>query len=325
MESKISREARHFFHVVSNVRPSFWILCYLVLIPIFAYIYWLMPDTAFRVPSGGSASFGSCLYYSVVTISTLGFGDFTPAHGWAQAVTALEVMCGIMILGFFLSAVGSMRSYIDVSAEIEKQRQLHFVTEGDKLRKSSPVAVHTLNTFLSYCYAVTTPVDERTDPGQFDENFKFNRMKDLYKPAGIPFDMSGRTAVAGLIQAAARTSLYLDMLQARIDLSLWPELLDDCFSFVANYQMFSSADVLSTHIAGLIPEGQELTEKQAEAHIAGRIADWNGPLETDSRSEMWPVTALYYFIRENGRLALRIEAKITRIASTDPAKPTSTN
>ena len=94
---------QHFWKVVSNVRPIVWICLYICLMPLFALVYYLMPDGQFRIPQDAGTDFGSWLYYSIVTITTLGFGDYTPAHGWAQAVTAIEVMCGLIFLGFFLS------------------------------------------------------------------------------------------------------------------------------------------------------------------------------------------------------------------------------
>ena len=136
MPSYLSRKFRHFFHVVSNVRPLYWIITYVCLIPIFALLYWWLPDTQFRIPDGAATDYGSWLYYSIVTITTLGFGDYTPAHGWAQAVTALEVVCGLSIFGFFLNSVGSMKSEIDVESEIEKQRMVHEAGEKEKLLKA---------------------------------------------------------------------------------------------------------------------------------------------------------------------------------------------
>lgn len=97
----LSNKTRHFFHVVSNIRPIIWIGSYVLITPIFALIYWALPDSQFRIPEGAGTDFGSWFYYSIVTITTLGFGDYTPAHGWAQAVTAVEVTCGLVFLGFF--------------------------------------------------------------------------------------------------------------------------------------------------------------------------------------------------------------------------------
>ncbi len=198
---KISDRVKHFFHVISNVRPIVWIGSYVALMPVFALIYWALPDSQFRIPDGAGVDFGSWLYYSIVTITTLGFGDYTPAHGWAQAVTAIEVMCGLTILGFFLNAVGSMKSEIDLTTEIEKQRQLHSSQERDKLIKMRPVLLKRLNTFIYNC-----------------EN---------------------NVAENVLTRSAFNIALALDSLQTRVDLTEWPELLENCFTLVADCQIYT--------------------------------------------------------------------------------------
>ncbi len=198
---KISDRVKHFFHVISNVRPIVWIGSYVALMPVFALIYWALPDSQFRIPDGAGVDFGSWLYYSIVTITTLGFGDYTPSHGWAQAVTAIEVMCGLTILGFFLNAVGSMKSEIDLTTEIEKQRQLHSSQERDKLIKMRPVLLKRLNTFIYNC-----------------EN---------------------NVAENVLTRSAFNIALALDSLQTRVDLTEWPELLENCFTLVADCQIYT--------------------------------------------------------------------------------------
>ncbi len=39
----VSLKLRHFFHVVSNIRPIVWIGVYLALVPVFAVVYNLLP------------------------------------------------------------------------------------------------------------------------------------------------------------------------------------------------------------------------------------------------------------------------------------------
>lgn len=223
MLNYLSNRVRHFFHLVSNVRPIIWMLLYLCLIPIFALIYHWLPDDQFRVPDMGGVDYGSWLYYSIVTITTLGFGDYTPMGAGAQAVTAIEVGLGLAIMGFFLNAVGAMKSENDVDAEIEKQRQLHIAQENDKLRKSIPLVLHNINLFLDKCNAIAS--------------------------GGISHE-----SVISLLKAGSRTALCIDSLQNRIDLTLWPELLENSFAFVADYQMFSSedADAESANISEFI-------------------------------------------------------------------------
>ncbi len=222
-----SRRLSHWFHVVSNVRPCVWMGLYLILIPIFAFIYWLIPDGQFRIPDGAGTGYGSWVYYSIVTITTLGFGDYTPAHGIAQLVTAVEVTCGLLCMGFFLNAVGSMKSEIEVDAEIEKQRQLHLAAEKDKLQKSIPIITHVLGAFIKECNEATS---RGIDP---------------------------MSLAPELTKAAARASLTIDSFQNRVDLTLWPELLENCFAFVANYQIMAS-DISSNTSPDLKAKTDEL-------------------------------------------------------------------
>lgn len=287
MSRNISNDLKHFFHVVSNVRPIVWIGLYVALTPVFACIYMMLPDGQFRIPDGAGTDFGSWLYYSIVTITTLGFGDYTPALGWAQGVTAIEVMCGLILLGFFLNAVGSMKSEIDVESEVEKQRLVREAQEKEKLLKMIPMLMHNINTFLSYCYAVTTPVEKRNESDlSYNPDFSAEDMKDLYKPTGLSFDDTKLPAVQRLVHSASRTSLCLDSLQRKVDLEQWPELLENSFGFVAAYQMFSSSDVF--------------------VH-----ADETKEYDPSSRD----VKELYHFIKENASLARKIETDLTAIAS----------
>ena len=315
MARKYSSSIRHFFHVVSNVRPIVWIGLYVCITPVFALIYWALPDSQFRIPDGAGTDFGSWLYYSIVTITTLGFGDYTPAHGWAQAVTAVEVMCGLVFLGFFLNAVGSMKSEIDVEAEIEKQRELHAAAEHDKLAKSIPQIMHILNSFLAYCYAVTTPLDRRGKSApEYDGDFTFTDMRDLYRPSGLSIDPLGLPAVEGLLKSASKASLALDTLQNRVDLSLWPDLLDDCFAFVAAYQVFSATDALASRMTTLMSEGKDISVGEAEQKISRAIASWKGTVSNDGNRAMAPVIELYHFIKDNGQRARDIETVLAAIA-----------
>ncbi len=293
-----SDRLKHFFHVVSNIRPIVWIGLYVAITPVFALIYQALPDGQFRIPDGGTTDFGSWLYYSIVTITTLGFGDYTPAHGMAQTVTAIEVMCGLIFLGLFLNAVGSMKSEIDVASEIEKQKRLREAHEKDMLLKNIPALMHTLNTFLAYCYAVTTPLGKRTgNNAQFNDNFTFADMQGLFKPSGLPEDATRLPAAQRLLQAAKRTSEALDSLQTRVDLMQWTGLLEDSFSFVAEYQMFSDPDYFST----------------PRPDIAEQIKDWKGDMKNLPET-LRPVAELYRFIKKSGSLAFSIETRLTEIA-----------
>ncbi len=310
----LSDRIRHFFHVVSNVRPIYWILLYLAVTPVFATIYWVLPDGQFRIPDGGTVDWGSWLYYSIVTITTLGFGDYTPALPWAQTVTAIEVMTGLVVLGFFLNAVGAMKSEIDVASEVEKQRRAHYKLEHDKLSASVAPVIHSLNVFLEFCYAVTTKMSDRSAEKSYNPDFKFSDMADLYEPSGLPSDHTSLPAVDRLLSVTSHTALCLDSLQNRIDLTLWPSLLEDCFSYVATSEMFASADEITRR------NHPELRHKGDTSGIATLIASTDevpAKDEVAADSPLAPYIELYYMIKDNASLALKIEAELTSIMSQD--------
>lgn len=316
---------RRFFQWVSNVRPIIWIGIYILLVPVFAFIYWALPDSQFRIPDNAGIGYGSWLYYSIVTITTLGFGDYTPAHIWAQTVTAIEVICGLAIFGFFLNAVAALKSEIAVESEVEKQRKLHQSAQEDMLVANTPVLMHQLNTFLSYCYAVTTPHDRRKTGDTFNEDFEFSDMRDLYKPSAIPIDHTIRPAVEGFLKCAYHTCLYIDTLQSKIDLSVWPQLLEDCFSFVANLQMFSAADNINgaVHLKSLREKSDDNKDTRSLAHqISEEIANAKTVPVPEKGNPISYYVELFELIKTTGRLAKKIEADVAEIAVTTQHRQT---
>ena len=314
MKYTFSQHLSHFFHVVSNIRPVVWIGIYVCITPIFALIYWALPDGHFRIPDGASSDYGSWLYYSIVTITTLGFGDYTPAHPGAQALTAIEVMCGLIFLGLFLNAVGAMKSEIDVESELEKQKALHNAMETDKLKKSVPIVLNSLNVFLAYCYAVSTPSHKRTDEDvKYNPDFRFNDLSSMFEPTGLPFDRTNLPAVERLMLSASHTSLALDSLQQRIDLALWPDLMEKCFSFVANYQIFSNTDIMFRNPDRIVLNNETANEKTVERNLSQKIAKWNPVDDFSIDPDLKSVEELFNFIKENANIAMEIETILTEL------------
>ena len=79
----------------SVIRWSLWIL---LLIFFFALIY-----TYVAIDYGEHQTWFSSIYYSVVTITTLGYGDVLPASFIGQVVAIAEVISGYVMLGGLIS------------------------------------------------------------------------------------------------------------------------------------------------------------------------------------------------------------------------------
>jgi hypothetical protein len=76
---------------------------------LFGFVYWL--DRFFEwglLDYSNSAQSGlSPFYYSVVTYTTLGFGDITPSHWVGEVIVIAEVVLGYVTLGLLLSILAT--------------------------------------------------------------------------------------------------------------------------------------------------------------------------------------------------------------------------
>lgn len=79
-------------------RPLLWGLWTAFIAVVFAGIY-----EGLAIDYGAHEAPLSSLYFSIVTLTTLGFGDVLPADGWAQAAVLAEVVLGYVMLGGLLS------------------------------------------------------------------------------------------------------------------------------------------------------------------------------------------------------------------------------
>jgi hypothetical protein len=86
---------------------------YLVLGSAFAAVYglifWFDP-TAFTSATGGALGWQQLLYYSYVTLTTLGYGDVLPVGHVAQSVAAFEAITGTLYTVLLLSRLVGMHS-----------------------------------------------------------------------------------------------------------------------------------------------------------------------------------------------------------------------
>jgi hypothetical protein len=85
----------------------FMIVCALLLL--FAGCYWALGRYGQGlVLSNKAVSFGNCLYFSVITFSSLGYGDVLPG-GFSKIIASIEVFVGLAFLGIFISKLSSAK------------------------------------------------------------------------------------------------------------------------------------------------------------------------------------------------------------------------
>jgi len=80
-----------------------FIIIYLVTIFIFSLVYGIFLYEDFRFPENVNKAWFDWLYFSVITITTLGYGDIVPITGWSKTFVIFESLTGLLLLGLFLN------------------------------------------------------------------------------------------------------------------------------------------------------------------------------------------------------------------------------
>jgi voltage-gated potassium channel len=111
---------------------------YALIVVVFACLYRIAdlttPVAQFVLHSAPARiSFVDALYYSVATITTLGFGDIAPSSLLVRALTGLEVVSGILMLLFGFAEI--MRSAgPDSDARRQNEQRLHVARHGSQAK-----------------------------------------------------------------------------------------------------------------------------------------------------------------------------------------------
>lgn len=87
---------------IASYSPRAYGVFYLVLIPFFSFLY------SWFGKFGGSAKLVGVIdyvYFSVVTITTLGYGDSYPEDSISKILCSMEAILGIVSIGLFLNAI----------------------------------------------------------------------------------------------------------------------------------------------------------------------------------------------------------------------------
>ncbi len=88
-------------HPFARIPVEFWLLSYVTLIFAFAMDYW---NNAADF-NGSLDTFVHALYFSVVTITTLGYGESYPTTDELRMACSAEAFLGVFIVGFALNSL----------------------------------------------------------------------------------------------------------------------------------------------------------------------------------------------------------------------------
>ncbi|WP_444886700.1 potassium channel family protein [Microbulbifer sp. JMSA008] len=102
----------------STPRKIFWL--YILMIFVYSLIYWLTNS----IEGKDNVGFLESVYFSVVTVTTLGYGDFNPSGTLGRVLAASEALLGIVLIGAFLNYIAEQRA-----SKLERDRHLILIDQ----------------------------------------------------------------------------------------------------------------------------------------------------------------------------------------------------
>ncbi|MFM0308719.1 potassium channel family protein [Paraburkholderia sp. RL17-383-BIF-A] len=298
-------------------RPSFYARIYFLLIPIFAAIFYFLPGVILKC-TVNPCSFLEATYFSVVTITTLGYGDITPDGSMAQIFSALEALLGIITIGLFLNSLSFSISSAAQAVEARSQKRAQHLAELARLRSFSSIVAIYIARYRLYAYQVTTPLAQRAgvqsvtategatiqlEAPNFDasakleftarKDFPFQDLRDLYKPSLLLSDDHSRSSVSYFFEAQDELIVAIRDLMLGVDLSRWPELSSCCRSIIEQTR------TLDWRGAILKWEQMNLGEQSGKAFVEKVITEWNGDAKYQPSNMFNSFVSLYFLIRQN--------------------------
>ena len=74
----------------------------------YSLLAFLQPDAFTGIGTGDRVEFTDMLYYSFVTLTTLGYGDITPATPRAQSLAIVQAVTGVLFMGIQIARLVSL-------------------------------------------------------------------------------------------------------------------------------------------------------------------------------------------------------------------------
>jgi voltage-gated potassium channel len=117
----VKREIERFQADPSSIRKAAWVIVTVTIASVLigSLVMWLLTEDF--------ADFGTAFWFTLQTITTVGYGDVTPTTSWGRAVASVVMVVAIgflaivtaLITSTFVEAAGRQRRQNEVDAELE--------------------------------------------------------------------------------------------------------------------------------------------------------------------------------------------------------------
>lgn len=281
------------------------------LIPVFAVIYSFLPAASWNNPQEGlpPKSFWDFMYFSIVSITTLGFGDIYPTTLLSKSLVATESLGGIIFIGLFLNSLSTEQAK-KVSELEAKRHQLNIrEIEKNKLCLRKKIFETRLQRYVLATYCLVTPIAQRNfkniniDPS----NIKFNDMFDMFNTTMLLSQSIETSSLEMFLRV--QDELYEEMsnLTKEVNIGYWTSLVVTINNFMSNCVEFDFKDSL------LGIKHTRLGNKPASKTYSGFIKEYEGEPTFAQSNSMNQFVALHRLVIENIKEVTRIQTALKSV------------
>lgn len=259
-----------------KIKPISVLVVYAATILIYAVLYWLNTSDI----NVDDISFAQSVYFSVVTITTLGYGEITPTSEFGMFLTGSEAILGVIIVGLFLN---SLWQYIVTRLERNQEVSLKKTISEQNLNELLSFYEYLETVIEDYQLSqaeLTTPINLRDGKLEVNPSFKFSDMQDMYKPSLITKSGFDKPVIHLYFEKLDIFAEELKFLISNFDLTDYPHINkriirilkmyrgQDVRNALFSYEKLSAGELLKDTLTKLIKEHDQCPDiEDYKSHV----------------------------------------------------------
>jgi len=285
---------------IFHSKPKAYGSIYLFLIPCFGFVFYFFPEAI-----GKELTLIESMYFSAVTITTLGYGDISPVNDLGRVVAATESVLGITLIGLFLNALSRVRGETSRNEEIEKEKRSYREAERAKLNGFYNLICPLIGKYRLSVVQVTSPLKSRNR--EYNPDFTLSDMMDLYRPSLLMTQSHNEPAVKYYFASLELLSGEIIDLIKNVDMRLFPELEKQCLSFVGAVHSFDFSGAI------LGAANLKVGDKKMTDFIKEMLESHEGEVKFLESNMINGYVALYHQIKLQMGLLDQMDAEFSEI------------
>lgn len=278
------------FKKITTQRPIVYGVSYLVLIPLYAIAFTFLSESSLQLNNQDPGIFSN-LYFSIITITTLGYGDITPIGKIAQLLAASESLFGIILIGLFLNSLSHQHGVEVQEKEKRIQQRRDEERAIERFLAFNQLVELKIKRYNNYSIPITTPMSERKPNMTINEDFKFNDMEDLFKSTNNLTDNHFTPAIEYYFESLKELVELFEELVKLGYIQRWSKIENLCLEFIELSQKLDfSAYILNQ-------PNTKVGDKKSIEFDAEMIKNHKGEVSFLPSNSINPYVALYHLIK----------------------------